>query len=429
MTSELASKYSKFFNKTNMYLNIFSKIAIMATYSFTCPPATAMETPNTNSIFHLKEKLHKELIKNHPRVEERRSKCGLPEPEFCGLEVNTLDTSTTPKILQMAKITSTLTTREELRFEALQPGGFSDIIYMVYAPQTSLRNPLGANCFVIKRHKWNDGSCVNRKEETPQKTIQNLIQVNKIIPPKLTEIKDRIIIAETLYSGFYFDLNGCKRYLSIIEGVPGKDIDTWMTECKNYNIPPNKLNWIMSLTGEALGLLHYTLATQESKDLIKNKKLDLEKFKTIIHGDLNLSNIFFDYSQDKVYLIDTASMADSLDNEKSPLYDLLELVFRTKILFLEDTQFTPILNESFERFICGYCESFPFTYQRDFKVSILNYVKKLLREGKQRIKDHGYKIDFRSTLTHLDRFILLARLCNLSKEEMVKYLDRDNWTY
>ena len=184
----------------------------------------------------------------------------------------------------------------------------------------------------------------------------------------------------------------------------------------------------MNLTGEALGLLHYTLATEESKKLINRSKIDLNTFKTIIHGDLNLSNILFD-SSEKVYLIDTSAMADSLEQRKSPLYDLLELLFRAKIIFLECTNFTPILNESFERLICGYCEAFPFPFQRDFKTSILNSFKKVLREGKQRIKDSGYRIDFNYAPTHLDRFIFMTSLCNLPKDQMVRYLDRDNWTY
>jgi len=255
---------------------------------------------------------------------------------------------------------------QALVIKTVEPGYYSTRIYIVDVKET-YRNTL-ESLFVIKGLK-NADQVSGAEMNTPQKEMQGLAKVQQFIIPELKGTN--VHIAETKGAFWYYDkaeLFGApmdlkKNYIVVLGIASGEAVDSLGKKYLQGEMTDKDWNDLMRNVGEAIGKVHFALATPETKRNLLNGIVNLAEFKTIIHGDLHLGNIFYDTKTQEVTFIDVASMADTLREKVSPLRDISDICLSIKPYI----QKSP---ESPQSFVEGYASAFPEASQADLKTGI-----------------------------------------------------------
>lgn len=255
-------------------------------------------------------------------------------------------------------------------------GGFySDQVYKIsleptWAMQADQKD------FIIKIIQWGGGNTPDRikssAQPAPIKEVQDMERVKQVLVPIITEVQktDPLfpIIATHESAFYYFDDQFNKHYLTILPIVPGQSANQIITTQAGSAIAVNKT---MEQIGRALGEFHYQLASEEEKQ--KLFSTDFSEFKTIVHGDFHLGNIFI-APTNQVSFIDNASMAESLVTSQSPFIDIFRLYSMTLHVYNLNSMFSisyKNLKQSFMSFIKGYVLAFPEETRDKIEASIL----------------------------------------------------------
>jgi hypothetical protein len=185
---------------------------------------------------------------------------------------------------------------------------------------------------------------------------------------------------------------------------------------------------MMKLLGSVIGKLHFTLATPDAKRNLEMGGVNWEKFKTIPHGDLHIGNIFYDEATNQITLIDTASMADSMNDKQSPLKDIADLYLKTKYLrFFTNKKGFMWLNDGFQAFADGYASAFPQSAQSPLKEALVNQYQKWTTQVLKHINQKGFtKPEGKDALTPiLAQMIDWFKADRLTPVTVRKMLSRD----
>lgn len=264
-------------------------------------------------------------------------------------------------------------------------GAFSDKIYILTIDDQYLTpDNKGNNRYVIKNAVETKDE--NLKKETgnhPLKEMRDLDFVNQVIVSgklannPLNHAKLMGIGNSCFYVVFTEDGRSEKKYVVVLDAAEGEPVGIWHDRYKGefYGgevVPKSETidlkTWdtIIYNFGKALGDLHLTLAKDKYRNyILTDPNATLKKFKTILHGDLHLENVFFnDKSTDgkPITFIDIASMADSLG--KSPLEFNSDNNKRPDIFFLNLFCQTYNLEVNWDEFARGYAENFGTNAQR-----------------------------------------------------------------
>ncbi len=269
-------------------------------------------------------------------------------------------------------------------------GFFSQAIYEVILAPEYATNPDNAH-FIIKQIGWGnieEGDKVKKRTQaTPTKEIQDLNLVKQVLEPQFLELSQnpffpKMALHNTTF--FYFDDRGRKNYISVLPVVQGASARSTIENNSNTT----QINETMERIGRSLGEFHYKLASQEQRDRLSST-LDFNNFRTIIHDDFHLDNIFL--SDQNVSFIDNASIANSLRTPQSPLRDIVRLY--TINLYLYNMESNPLnfnkIKDSFNAFIEGYIQAYPHAEQYVIRQTIAETLKTLddlIKEDAQRIK-------------------------------------------
>lgn len=287
----------------------------------------------------------------------------------------------------------------------VSPGAFSDQVYIVTIKNKSIlvnfdpKNPNKfPDTFVIKGLQWMSGKnnvrIKNRTQPTPVKELQDLMRVKEFVAKKTNELKleetpdfPHLCFAEDTF--FYFDEKGEKKFVAVLSLAGGDEamgLAKDLMESDFYEEVEARQEWlnIMKNLGKSLGTFHYQLASPAVKEKLTKGIRNLDDFKTIVHGDLHLGNIFFDQDTKKTTLIDVASIADAIYEPISVKRDIARLYGDTKyfkLLTKLKAADIKILNEGFVIFAQGYSEAFP-KQETNIRKLVEDYLQSLTEECK-----------------------------------------------
>jgi len=248
-------------------------------------------------------------------------------------------------------------------------GTFSNQLFVVTVQPILLKNPQLGSTFVIKGLQSQGVKIEHSKINTPQKEVQNLLKVKEFIVPQLEKVG--VQLSSTAGVCWYTDMLNEKQYLAILNVAHGKSLSDWSNDYLQGKIDVAKWKKIMGTIGKVVGLIHYTLATPQSKVNLQKGIVDWRTFLTTVHGDLHPENGFVDDVTGQATPIDSASMADSLNEKTSPLKDLADINLKMKyMLQFNNAKGFGWLNEGFESFIDEYVSSFPEKCQDALKKAI-----------------------------------------------------------
>jgi len=220
-----------------------------------------------------------------------------------------------------------------LAIKTVEAGFYSTKIYIVDV-QESYRNTPDA-VFVIKGLR-NAENVSNAKMNTPQKEMQGLEKVQQFIIPQLKGTG--VHIAETKGAFWYYDQTQSfgaphdlrKNFVVVLGIAAGESVHSLGEKLLQGQITAKQWNDGLRSVGEAIGKIHFTLASPETKKSLSRGIANLKAFKTTIHDDLHGGNVFYDDKSHQVTFIDVASMADSLTDKTSPLKDVSDFCSSAK---------------------------------------------------------------------------------------------------
>lgn len=275
---------------------------------------------------------------------------------------------------------------DNINIKRVGTGAFSDQVYIVTVKNTEILEGFDPkdpdkvpDTFVVKGLQWMSGKeslqIKNRTQQTPTKELQDLRRVKQFIAKKVSELKleenkdfPSLCFAEETF--YYFDSKDTKRFVAVLSLAGGSEMLDVAKELLEPDFfsetpgPKSSAKWlsIMEDLGKSLGTFHYQLASKEVKEQLLKGAIGLDEFKTVVHGDLHLGNIFFNNKTKKTTLIDVASIADSIYEPISVKRDLARLYLVTKYSNFS-TSLEPVglgmLNKGFVAFAKGYSEVFP----------------------------------------------------------------------
>lgn len=128
-------------------------------------------------------------------------------------------------------------------------------------------------------------------------------RINYFINPSLP----RMTFDEASY--YYVDRLGDKHYFSILHGAKGMPFSAIWQDYKEKRLDASKFQESAAAIGKALGAFH----VYNRKPKIISSPNDFGSLETIVHGDFNWQNVFYDFEEKRVYFIDNESMARSFD--------------------------------------------------------------------------------------------------------------------
>lgn len=238
----------------------------------------------------------------------------------------------------------------------------------------------GLDHFIIKIIGWGGKKILTRvkkRTQTPIKEIQDMERIQQVLGPLIQKnieedpLFPKIALHEKAF--FYFAGDGEKHFLTVLPIAPGQSAKSLIESQISDSSAPNS---IMMRIGKSLGKFHYKLASQQEQEKLASTS-DFLIFKTIVHGDFHLDNIFI--SPDNISFIDNASISDSLTIQKSPLEDILRLYSFNLILreITRPQQYFHKFKHSFLSFIDGYVSAYPEAYRGAISQTIYNALETL----------------------------------------------------
>lgn len=257
-----------------------------------------------------------------------------------------------PQFLAQAFHENKLTNPDFKRAECLkakdiasQGGGNTAQLFLV----TSTCNMTDqASIYILK------GATEGLGEATKLKEIEHVPGMKEIIAPHVVSGLPTVSLPIAYFS--YPDKSGIG-YISAMPAAKGKDITNIIAEFGDDQSPQNKarLERAFRIAGKELGNFHKRFMTPTPGKIIG---------RTIVHGDLQPRNIFYDEIGGHCTLIDNETMAKTIKNKVIPYYDFIKLLFmdlRTSKSFkylLKNIDLNVWYSTVFKQFIMGYSEAY-----------------------------------------------------------------------
>lgn len=260
---------------------------------------------------------------------------------------------------------------QALVIRTVEPGFYSTKIYIVDV-QENYRNTRDS-VFVVKGLR-NAEKVSSSKINTPQKEMQGLAKVQQFISPQLEGTG--VHIAATKGAFWYYDqaqvfgapFDFKKNFVVILGIAAGESVHSSGEKYLKGQITDKQWNDLLKNVGEAIGKVHFALATPETKKSLLAGKVNLTAFKTTIHEDLHGGNVFYDDKTHQVTFIDVASMADSLRDKTSPVKDISDLCLSIK-------PFNKKNSGGMQSFVKGYLSAFPEASQAALQAALAEICK------------------------------------------------------
>lgn len=261
---------------------------------------------------------------------------------------------------------------QALVIKTVEAGFYSTKIYIVSVQESYRNTP--ESVFVIKGLK-NAEKVSNAKMNTPQKEMQGLEKVQQFIVPQLKGTG--VHIAETKGAFWYYDqaqffgapLDLKKNFVVVLGIAAGESVDSLGEKYLKGQMSDQQWDRVLKDVGEAIGKVHFALATPETKKSLSSGSVNVAALKTIIHEDLHGGNIFYDDKTHQVTLIDVASMADTLATQASPLRDISDFCSSTEPLNKKNPT-------GMGSFVTGYVSAFPEASQASLRMALAERCKK-----------------------------------------------------
>lgn len=332
-------------------------------------------------------------IKSENLITPRDIMFVLKQMKKINLSKEEIDTTPTQSVVALTTYSD-----KNLTISLLGRGAFSEQVYLVTIKNPHiLVKPHSNISFVIKQLKMidsqnspasarkparNDKTTPNNK--TPTQELQNLQRVKEFMEQfylKNKPNKDFPELCFTEENFFYFDSKGEKKFLAVLSVADGIEM---MQLAITYLKNPQRQEWLLAMEnlGKAAGTFHYELASEKTKQHIHNGLNTLDQFKTMVHGDLHMGNIFYDVSKGQVTFIDVESIANSIYDPISIKRDIARLylfTIRHFIPLLSSIEMNR-LNQGFIHFAKGYGKAFQ-GQEEIMETLIINYFKNLSNES------------------------------------------------
>ena len=152
-------------------------------------------------------------------------------------------------------------------------------------------------------------------------------------------------------------------------------------------------------TGRALGLFHVYFMND-------NNSSDPEKWKTMVHGDFHLGNVFFDDNTSRVYFIDNGDMRIGEPSIDFDLLDGLSLRAIEPPSSIEEEDPTRLRPEQYADFILNFLKGYLSAYPLDKRKIIATYLRKLVEQGaKDRIEYNATVLGLKKVPKHIQKFL------------------------
>ena len=220
---------------------------------------------------------------------------------------------------------------------------------------------------------------------------QGAVEINNLarILDKLDMFKidnpNAAVLSPALNFFQYTGPGGQEKYFALIKAARGEPLLKLL-----QNEPVDNIRGIFFAVGKALGFFHLKFmdwATEAVAGSVGNFK---DFYKTIVHGDAHLNNIFYDKEKGTTSLIDIETMAYSLDKKYSISVDL-ERLYNLPIYIWgqyngcsanKTRDDCSKIIAAYRALFRGYIDAFPVDKQAQLKI----YIKMFL--------EHHHKITF-----------------------------------
>lgn len=215
--------------------------------------------------------------------------------------------------------------------------------------------------------------------------IQNLRRIYDVYQEFNNINGESALISPALNFFQYTGNDGLVRYFTLIKAARGKSLSEYLSSGNMTEITDAFFQ-----SGRALSKFHQRFLDWSTEPQPESVGKFTDFYKTIIHGDAHLQNIFYNKETSKTYLIDVETMAYSLDNKYSITIDL-ERIYNLPIYVWgifdgcskkqKNIECTSV-GQAYAAFFAGYVQAFPY----DKQVTLYNFIKVFLTAHKKIIE-------------------------------------------